>query len=170
MGGSISTSSISERISMSYTERGKDNMGRSEKEIVALMMPIYYVDIEVTNADIDLARNNWQMIIENTATPFLDGKKLARNSNEGLGTSAKEYPSSLSMFFDVFYLRLFDIHPMCQPLFHNIQIQGRFLVKMIALCLSMNEDPKNFKLALNNLVTLQIYIYSHMCVDIDMHM
>jgi len=137
-----------------YTEREKNNMGRSEKEIVALMMPIYYVDIEVTNADIDLARSNWQMLIENTATPFLDGKKAAQTPVEFgrlEGTSAKEYASSLSMFFDVFYLRLFDIHPLCRPLFSNIQIQGRFLVKMIALCLSMNEDPKSFKLALHKL-------------------
>jgi hypothetical protein len=36
MGGGISTPSIAERINFSFSEREK-NIGRSEKEIVALM-------------------------------------------------------------------------------------------------------------------------------------
>ena len=37
---------------------------------------------------------------------------------------------------------------MAKPLFHNLKIQGRFLVKMISLCLSMNDDPVKFKATL----------------------
>lgn len=59
----------------------QDHIGRSEKEIVALMMPIYYIGNEVSDADIEVAKNNWQMIIDNTATPFLEVNKV--NSEKG---------------------------------------------------------------------------------------
>ena len=77
------------------------SIGRSEAEIVNLMMPIYYVDQEVTIDDIAHAKIGWQMIINDTAPMFVQLK----------GTENFHYRSSTTMFFDLFYNRLFDIHP-----------------------------------------------------------
>lgn len=147
MGGGYSSDQ-----SVRLSQLSRDNHGHinsSERDIVALMMPIYYVECVVTNADIEIARNNWQMIVNNTASPFLDQLKI-HDVPEGTNEHHR-YQSALTMFFDMFYIRLFDIHPMCKNLFTSLQIQGRFLVKMIALCLSMNDDPLNFARALYKL-------------------
>ena len=80
---------------------GARSIGRSEAEIVNLMMPIYYIDLEVTVEDIERASLVWQMIINDTAPMFVALK----------GTADFEYQSSTMMFFDLFYNRLFDIHP-----------------------------------------------------------
>ena len=77
------------------------SIGRSEAEIVNLMMPIYYVDQEVTTDDVAHAKVGWQMIINDTAPMFVELK----------GTENFHYRSSTMMFFDLFYNRLFDIHP-----------------------------------------------------------
>ena len=47
------------------------------------------------------------------------------------------------MFYDAFYSRLFDVHPMCRPMFKN-EKQGKFFVSMIALSLSMIENQEKF--------------------------
>jgi len=52
----------------------------------------------------------------------------------------------------VFYARLFDIHPLCEPMFkHGIKAQGKFLVKMISLSLSLLDDLKQFEDTMVNL-------------------
>ena len=61
------------------------SIGRSEAEIVNLMMPIYYVDQEVTIDDIAHAKIGWQMIINDTAPMFVQLK----------GTENFHYRSSL---------------------------------------------------------------------------
>jgi hypothetical protein len=76
-------------------------IGRSQADIVKLMMPIYYIDIEVSPAEIAAARVGWLQITSDTAPQFLALK----------GTEGFPYLSSTSMFFDLFYNRLFDIHP-----------------------------------------------------------
>ena len=80
---------------------GASSIGRSEAEIVNLMMPIYYVDLEVTVEDISRAQVGWQMIIDDSAPMFVTLR----------GTEGFSYQSSTMMFFDIFYNRLFDIHP-----------------------------------------------------------
>lgn len=56
-------------------------------------------------------------------------------------------------FYDTFYHRLFDVHPMCRSMFKSgLKTQGKFLVKMISLCLSeINSDPQKFNQTLVNL-------------------
>lgn len=95
---------------------GALSIGRSEAEIVNLMMPIYYVDLDVTQCDIDRAKVVWQMIINDTAPMFTALK----------GTDGFEYQSSTMMFFDLFYNRLFDIHP----------VRNRYEVSSLFLCSS----------------------------------
>ena len=52
----------------------------------------------------------------------------------------------MAYFFDVFYARLFDVHPLCKPMFKNgVKAQGRFLVKMMSLSLSLLDNKVKFQ-------------------------
>ena len=52
-------------------------------------------------------------------------------------------------FFYSFYSRLFDIHPMCRSMFKSgMKSQGKFLVKMISMAVSMIDDPAKFTLTM----------------------
>lgn len=115
---------------------------KSEKEIIALMMPLYYThDAVITPEFLDMARNSWASVTENRAPAFVALK----------GTD-KEFGTGVEMFYTVFYERLFDIHPMCKPLFaKGIEGQGRFLVKMMALILTTVTDKKKFHASMSEL-------------------
>ena len=51
------------------------------------------------------------------------------------------------MFYDAFYSRLFDVHPMCRGMFKN-EAQGKFFVKMVSLSVSLLDDKESFTKAL----------------------
>lgn len=112
-------------------------IGKSEKELVNIMMPVYYLHNEpITEYDLSIAKETWNMILDNTAPGF---KALK-------GTEGFNYSSSIMMFYDVFYERLFDVHPLSRPLFKSgLKTQGKFLIKMISLSLKIIEDPKKFE-------------------------
>jgi len=75
-------------------------------------------------------------ILNETSKDFLDKKKNDKNFT---------YSSCVTYFYDSFYMRLFDIHPMSKNLFKNgMRSQGKFLVKMITLALSEINDSKKF--------------------------
>jgi hemoglobin-like flavoprotein len=53
--------------------------------------------------------------------------------------------SCISWFYSVFYERLFDVHPLCRPLFTSgIISQGKFLVKMVSLILNCLKNKEKF--------------------------
>ena len=109
--------------------------GRSEAEIVNLMMPVFYVDEQLVASDVEAAKASWKMITDDTAPGFLALK----------GTPGFDFPSCIMFFFDNFYSRLFDVHPMCRPMFKaGLKSQGKFLVKMISMALSMIDDHQKF--------------------------
>ena len=70
------------------------------KEVVAIMMPIYYTDALVTPEDFVLASANWDMILNDQSPVYLELKK-----------SRFEYSSCVVFFYETFYARLFDVHP-----------------------------------------------------------
>jgi hypothetical protein len=43
------------------------NIGKTEAEIVNLMMPIYYVTDQVSHEDLERAKEVWNMILNDTA-------------------------------------------------------------------------------------------------------
>lgn len=102
------------------------------------MMPLYYSIDVLTADDLQHATRCWVAIVTSTAPTFL---KLA--SNPGFA-----HDVCLTYFCDIFYQRLFDIHPKAQGLFMNAEGQGKFLVKMLALSLSEQQDPAAFQKAL----------------------
>ena len=106
--------------------------------IVSVMMPVYYVhNAVVTVEEIELAKDCWSLIVEDKSAEFLVKKKEDPSFH---------YYSCISWFFSSFYDRLFDVHPLCKPLFKGgLQTQGKFLVKMISITLGQLSNPDEFK-------------------------
>ena len=75
---------------------------KSEAEIVRLMMPLYYTTDPVTDADLENAKLVWTMIIDDTAPEYVKFKETPEGAN---------ISSCVMYFYDSFYTRLFDIHP-----------------------------------------------------------
>jgi len=103
MGGGASTSKSAYEVARKFK--------RSDMDIVKLMMPVYFVEDRVDVRDIDLAKGVWTMIIDEK-NPNFERQKLA-----GLeaGAEGEDLPTSCMMwFYDIFYKRLFDVHPTCR--------------------------------------------------------
>ena len=143
MGTGISTAAINNKEgSTSASTTKNSNLQRTQNEIVHLMMPLYYNKKLLTPHERELAVKSWNLIVTDTAPGFL-AKKGKKNFL---------YHSSVTFFYDTFYSRLFDIHPMCKQLFKSgMRSQGTFLVKMISLALSELEDPAKFDNTLKRL-------------------
>lgn len=115
---------------------------KSEEDIVKLMLPVYFISIPIEFNERSLASETWHMILEDKSPEFLEKR----------GTTGFSYPSCATFFYDTFYTRLFDIHPMSRCLFKNgMRSQGRFLVQMISLSLSELADPVKFDKTLTKL-------------------
>lgn len=116
----------------------------SDAFIVSIMMPVYYVhDASVGQGDIDQAAASWKLITDDTSPEFLRKKATSKHFT---------YYSCISWFFSLFYSRLFDVHPLCKPLFGaGLQSQGKFLVKMISLTLSQLGDQEKFAKTMHEL-------------------
>ena len=105
-------------------------------ELINLMMPVFYTELPLTESDVVLAKASWRMITDDTAPGFLALK----------GTPGFDFPSCIMYFFDNFYSRLFDVHPMCRPMFKSgLKSQGKFLVKMISMAVSLINEPVKFQ-------------------------
>ena len=67
-----------------------------------MMMPLYYTTDPVTLADLNIAKEIWSMILDDSAPEYV----RLRENDEG-----NQFPSCVMFFYDAFYHRLFDIHP-----------------------------------------------------------
>eukprot|EP00981_Chlorochromonas_danica_P007781 scaffold1882_cov163-Ochromonas_danica.AAC.12 len=129
-------------VSVNKTKQASHELQKSEKDIVKLMMPVYYNPDPITREERGLAFKIWNLVLDNQAPEYLRLK----------GLPDFHYNSSVTFFYDSFYTRLFDIHPMSRQLFKGgMRSQGKFLVKMISLALSELDDPAKFD---RNLVKL----------------
>ena len=80
---------------------------QSYEDIFAAVTPVYYTTDAVTVEDLVASQQTWNHIINNTAPKYVEMK-----SDKDFG-----YVSCISWFYTVFYNRLFDVHPVCKPLF-----------------------------------------------------
>ncbi len=100
----------------SYSEKRRKN-----DKVVRLLFPVYYVDepvssegngiwcfhtvvshsIRVDTSEIQMGRMKWNLILNDTCPYF----------NHMRRKGVFQQPSCLSLFYDSFYSRLFDIHP-----------------------------------------------------------
>lgn len=121
------------------------NLDKTEEEIVLLMMPVYYCADILTREEHKMASDSWQLILNNTAPGFVHLKNTTPNF---------KFTSSILFFYDTFYQRLFDIHPLARDLFKDAKSQGKFLVKMISLSLSEHSDVIKYEKTLIKLAEI----------------
>ena len=115
-----------------------------EEEIVKLMMPVYYNDKALTSEEYQIAEQAWNLILTDSSKEF----NLRRKDPNF------PHPSCIVFFYNSFYTRLFDIHPLARDLFKDVQSQGKFLVKMISLSLSERADEKRYRQTLIKLAEI----------------
>jgi hypothetical protein len=75
------------------------------------MLPVYYTAEAISKDEVLLAKESWDNIANDTSPAYLE--KLTSTS------FARAYPTCTDWFLDVFYDRVFDIHPVIlNNLFH----------------------------------------------------
>lgn len=119
------------------------------------MWPVYYTEDPVDVEDLDTAMRSWYMILNDHSPVWLDykfnGKSIDFISNDLLSSCE----TCVMLFYHVFYSRLFDIHPMCKPMFRNSIIsQGVALVKMVSLGLNVLNNSIKFDETLSKLTDI----------------
>lgn len=136
MGATPSTAKGSRGHTMFITTKTNNTtaLHKGEEEIVKLMMPVYYNENPITPTEKELAENCWKMILNDTSPEFISKKK---NPNF-------PHPACIVYFYNAFYARLFDIHPLARNLFKDVRSQGKFLVKMISLSMTEDADPAKY--------------------------
>lgn len=121
---------------------------KTQHDVVKLMMPVYYTPETIDAKERKFAVDSWNLIVTARSPEYLAQK----------GNPDFPYASCITFFYDSFYKRLFDIHPMCRQLFRKgMQSQGTFLVKMISLSLSELEDPNKFDKTLIKLAEVHFH-------------
>jgi hypothetical protein len=137
MGGSNSTA---QKQAASAAPRRSEpqlhKLHKKQEEILLLMMPVYYCADALTPDEHKIAADSWQQILNNTAPGFLALKK----NNPDF-----KFTSSIFFFYDSFYTRLFDIHPLARALFKDTKSQRNSLVKMVSLGLSEAADVGRYE-------------------------
>jgi hypothetical protein len=109
---------------------------KGEQEMIKLMMPLYYSSEDVTNEENEEAAIGWNLILQDKSPEYLRLKAEDPNF---------PHASCVSFFYDKFYGRLFDIHPLCKPLFiGGMKGQGKFLVTMLSFPLSQVFNTANY--------------------------
>ena len=81
------------------------------------MLPVYYTAEALTKDEVKLAKTSWEHIANDTSHVYLD--KITSS------TFVKTYPTCQDWFLDVFYERVFDVHPVNPiylKLFHRLQL------------------------------------------------
>jgi hypothetical protein len=129
MGGGTSSSASS------VAKSSAAHLYKSQADIVNLMLPLYFTVSNVDSDELLMASESWRTILQDESPDYIS-KKTSPDFH---------YSSCVVYFYDSFYTRLFDIHPMAKMLFKNgMKSQGNFLVKMISLALSELEDKSRF--------------------------
>ena len=102
MGNATSTSDRS--ISVQAFFRNKRN---NDETVIRLMFPVYYVSSKPSANELNLAQASWEMIKKSTSPIYMQ-KKAENCLNSFPFNNCKEW------FSDLFYKRLFDVHPVRQ--------------------------------------------------------
>lgn len=117
---------------------------------VKLVMPLYFTDEPVTEADLEVARTAWTYVMEDKSPAYL-AAKADPDFKEG---------SCLEWFFTVFYERLFDVHPVCRALFKNDpRHQGRAMVNLITFLIQAGGDHAQVNQILVDLAHRHVHQY-----------
>ncbi len=130
--------------SVHKSKRTANSLQKNLQDVVRLMMPVFYSSDNITDEELTAAQRSWEMILNNTAPAFVEKRKSDSEFR-------MKFTTCIMYFAEVFYARLFDVHPMARNLFRDMKSQGKFLVKMISLSLSEKTDPDKFEYTLMKL-------------------
>ncbi len=143
MGGSASSSAA---IARAAEQARHDQMQKTEEEIIAFVMPVFYTKSELAAEEREAASSAWKLIVNNKSQHFLDIRTQRQNDPNFPHVTCLEY------FYDIFYNRLFDVHPSCKSLFKkSINKQGSFFARMISLLLGDIDDQEKWTKNLENM-------------------
>eukprot|EP00981_Chlorochromonas_danica_P001062 scaffold243_cov163-Ochromonas_danica.AAC.15 len=98
----------------------------------------------LSDEELVLANTVWKSILNNTAAEFMCRRRDPTFS----------HITCIMFFYNSFYERLFDVHPVAKDLFKDVNSQGKFLVKMISLSLSEKADPVKYEQTLQKLAEI----------------
>lgn len=133
MGGSASTNAS--EIAIQAMKK------RTEEEVIAFVMPIYYSKVPLLPEEKDKAIKAWKYISTGQSPEFFRLKKEDPNN--------VPCKSPMEFFGNQFYRRLLEVHPTCRGLFTKSTMkQGQLLLRMISFALSEldeNDDAKFLK-------------------------
>lgn len=120
-----------------------------EKEVIPFVMPIYYTEEPITQNELDAAMKVWKMILNNRSEHFLALKRVNTDKD------VQEAENCMDYFMHNFYIRLFDIHPNCQKLFHrSIHKQGSFFLRFLSMCVAEVSEPEKLEKTMENLANI----------------
>jgi hypothetical protein len=115
-------------------------------EILPFVKPLYHTAQPFGPNERETAERTWKMILNNQCDNFSHVKASTLNF---------PHANAIEWFYDIFYNRLFDVHPGCKTLFHrSINKQGSFFVRMFSLLITEVDDAEAFKKTLDNMVNL----------------
>ena len=125
----------------------KSTTGRSDEEIVSLIMPLYYTKEPITPTELSAAVQSWKMIM-NDRSVYFKGLKAA-------GGPTYEHQNCMELFSYTFYNRMFDVHPGAKTLFHrSINKQGSFFVRFVSMSLDQVADDEKWEKSFRNLTEI----------------
>lgn len=121
--------------------------GRSDEEIVSLIMPLYYSKTPITPTELNAAVASWKMIMNDRSAHFKALKEA--------GGPTYEHQNCMELFSVTFYNRMFDVHPGAKSLFHrSINKQGSFFVRFVSMSLDQVGDPDKWEKSFRNLTEI----------------
>lgn len=122
--------------------------GRSDQEIIDLVLPLYYTKDRLTAAEREAAVSAWKMIMNDHSEHFNFMK-------ENKAPDFVEHANPMELFYYTFYTRLFDVHPIAKTLFHRaLNKQGTFFVRFISMAITQLDDAEKWAKSFNNLTDI----------------
>ena len=101
---------------------------------------------ELSDQELALAASCWNLILNDKSDYFTN---VLRKKPDF------KYTSCIAYFYDIFYQRLFDVHPMSRSLFkRGIKSQGKFLMRLITLALSEIKDDQKWNQSFRKLAEM----------------
>lgn len=136
--GGASSSNVSDLAAQALQKK-------TEAEIVAFVMPIYYSKVPLLPHEKEMATKAWKYISTGQAQEFY---RLKREDPDN--TPCK---TPMEFFGNQFYRRLLEVHPTCRGIFTKSTLkQGELLLRMLSFAVSeLNEDETKFNKTFHNL-------------------
>lgn len=138
MGASASTSSHAEDV--------KHAAGTSS--LSKVLMPLYYTDEPITEIEKAAAKKTFNLIAGNQCQRFTKYKEEHPNT---------ECKTAMQFTHDIFFQRLFHVHPSCKGMFPN-GTKKMDLFPVLAIFFAKMDQPEALKTALGHFVEVHTRI------------